>query len=118
MSQTTITLTFATSALALAALTLLEGKSVAATVTADKPAVDKPATQAKTKLTTSAKPKSEHSKEDVEGALTKLMERDGKDSARAIVKELGFARMSEITEEKYDEAFALAEAAWEAGDAV
>lgn len=53
-----------------------------------------------------AKPK--HSEDEVVAALTKIKEEFGADPAKEIVKELGFAKMAEITPDKYDLAVELA----------
>lgn len=59
-----------------------------------------------------AKPK--HSEDEVVAALTKIKEEFGADPAKEIVKELGFAKMAEITPDKYDLAVELATKKYEA----
>lgn len=93
------------------ALLAVAGKA-AATTSAAKPETTKTdagkgggkSTAAPKKET--AKPK--HTEEEVVAALTKIKEEFGADPAKEIVKQLGFAKMAEITPEKFDEAVELA----------
>lgn len=50
-----------------------------------------------------------HTQAEVTTAIVKLKDTFGLPEAKKFVEALGFAKMSEITEDKFDEAFALAE---------
>lgn len=87
------------------------GKATTAAAPADKgkPAADKGKPAAKKEE--AAKPK--HTEDEVVAAISKLKDDFNVDEAKAIVKKLGFAKMADITPDKYDEAVELAEKRYE-----
>lgn len=68
----------------------------------DKPAADKPKG--------GGKKKPEHNVDETTAALVKIKDEFGIEHAREILKKHGFAKMAEMTEDKYDAIFADAEA--------
>lgn len=97
---------------------LAKGGSVSAAVSADPSLTDKaPAdtgtakkTKAKTAETEAPKVKKPaHTQAETIAAIVKIKDEFGIDEAKKVVEELGFKKMSDITEDKYDEAFALSE---------
>lgn len=94
---------------ALEALAKAGGATTAAAPAAPaaaKPAPAKPAAAAA--KPTAAKPK--HTEDEVVAAITKVKEDFGKDAAVEVIKGLGFAKMADITADKYDAAVKAAEA--------
>lgn len=77
--------------------------------------IEKPVKAAKGKAVEKAEPDPEvkkgpvHTQAEVTTAIVKLKDTFGLPEAKKFVEALGFAKMSEITEDKFDEAFALAE---------
>lgn len=86
------------------------GKTAAAeTTTAAEKAAPAKAAPAKSAPAKTAPAKPKHSEDDVVAALTKIKDEFGPEGAKEVIKALGFAKMAEITADKYDEAVKLAE---------
>lgn len=97
-----------------AALNKFLASGVSTSAKAEVSAVSGETTAAKSKTKAKSaepeKPKSPvHTQSETTAAIIKVKDAFGIDEAKKVVESLGFARMSDITEDKYDEAFALAE---------
>lgn len=95
-----------------AALGAKSAQSAETTDSADagKGATAGKATRGRAAATKSA-PKSEHTQSEMQAALNKVKENLGTPAAKAVIKEAGFAKMADITEDKYDEVYKACQAA-------
>lgn len=105
------------------ALLAVAGSKAATTTAATSSGTKSATTSAAGKSGSTTKkeaPKPKHTEEEVVAALTKIKDEFGADPAKEIVRELGFAKMAEITPDKFDLAVELAtkkyEELSEAGD--
>lgn len=90
-------------------------QSPAATVTPAEPVEDKaepkkaePKKAAPKKAAPKKAPASEHSRAEVTEAIVALKEAKGTAAAKSVLSDNGFAKLADITEEKYDDLYAAA----------
>ena len=97
---------------------LLANSGSVSTASADLSVINKASfdtgTAKKTKVKTSETEapkvkKPAHTQAETIAAIVKIKDEFGIDEAKKVVEELGFKKMSDITEDKYDDAFALSE---------
>lgn len=85
-------------------------QSPAATVTPAEPVEDKaePKKAEPKKAAPKKAPASEHSRAEVTEAIVALKEAKGTAAAKSVLSDNGFAKLADITEEKYDDLYAAA----------